>query len=38
MFDPTETGFLADPYPTLNALREEAPVFHEESLGRWFCS
>ncbi len=38
MFDPTETGFLADPYPTLNALREETPVFHEESLGRWFVN
>jgi cytochrome P450 len=37
-FDPTDTGFLADPYPTLAALREEAPVFYEESLGRWFVT
>jgi cytochrome P450 len=37
-FDPTDTGFLADPYPTLATLREEAPVFYEESLGRWFVT
>jgi cytochrome P450 len=37
-FDPTDTRFLADPYPTLAALREEAPVFYEESLGRWFVT
>ncbi len=37
-FDPTDTGFLADPYPTLAALREEAPVFYEESLDRWFVT
>jgi len=38
MFDPTEAGFLADPYPTLSALREETPVFYEETLGRWFVT
>jgi cytochrome P450 len=38
MFDPTEAGFLADPYPTLAALREETPLFYEESLGRWFVT
>jgi cytochrome P450 len=38
MFDPTEPGFLADPYPALTELRESAPVFYEESLGRWFVT
>jgi cytochrome P450 len=38
MFDPTEAGFLADPYPTLSALREKTPVFYEESLDRWFVT
>jgi cytochrome P450 len=37
-FDPTDAVFLADPYPTLAALREEAPIFYEESLGRWFVT
>ena len=31
-FDPTDPGFLADPYPTLAALMEESPIFYEESL------
>jgi cytochrome P450 len=37
-FDPSVAAFLADPYPTLAALREEAPIFYEESLGRWFVT
>jgi unspecific monooxygenase len=37
-FDPTEPAFLADPYPTLAALREETPLFYEESLRRWFVT
>jgi cytochrome P450 len=37
-FDPTDTAFLADPYPTLAALREESPIFYEESFGRWFVT
>jgi len=37
-FDPTAPEFLADPYPTLSRLREEAPVFHDETLDRWFVS
>jgi len=28
-------AFLADPYPTLRRLREEAPVYWSESLGGW---
>jgi cytochrome P450 len=38
MFDPTDAGFLADPYPTLASLREETPLFYEESLSRWFVT
>ena len=38
LFDPTDPGFLADPYPTLAALREESPIFYEESLERWFVT
>ena len=37
-FDPGEPLFLADPYPTLAALREETPVFYEEGLRRWFVT
>ncbi len=37
-FDPTAPGFLADPYPALAALREETPLFYEESLARWFVT
>lgn len=38
MFDPTEPAFLADPYPALNAQRENTAVFHHESLDRWFVT
>jgi len=38
LFDPTAPEFLADPYATLNRLREEAPVFRDETLDRWFVS
>jgi cytochrome P450 len=37
-FDPSDPAFLADPYPTLNALRESAPLFYEEELERWFVT
>jgi cytochrome P450 len=37
-FDPTAATFMADPYPTLAALREETPVFWHEGLRRWFVS
>jgi cytochrome P450 len=37
-FDPTDPGFLADPYPTLAALREDSPIFYEDSLERWFVT
>jgi cytochrome P450 len=37
-FDPSDPAFLADPYPTLNAVRESTPVFYEEALDRWFVT
>jgi cytochrome P450 len=37
-FDPTAADFLADPYPTLSRLREQAPVLHDEKLDRWFVT
>src|SRR2546427_2517552 len=37
-FDPSDPGFLADPYPTLNRLRETAPVFYDPAHHRWFIS
>jgi cytochrome P450 len=36
--DPTDAAFLADPYPQLAGLREEAPLFYEERLERWFVT
>lgn len=38
LFDPTAPEFLADPYPTLSRLREEAPVLNDERLDRWFVT
>jgi cytochrome P450 len=37
-FDPTEPSFLADPYTRLAELREQAPIFYEEELRRWFVT
>ena len=37
-FDPSDQGFLADPYPALTRLRESARVLHDEARGRWFVS
>ena len=37
-FDPTAPEFLADPYPTLESLREATPVFKHEGLDRWFVT
>jgi cytochrome P450 len=33
--DPFAADFLADPYPTLAALREESPVFYSPVLDMW---
>jgi cytochrome P450 len=37
-FDPGDPAFLADPYPRLAALREEAPLHHGERLERWLVT
>jgi cytochrome P450 len=37
-FDPTDPGFLADPYPTYRALREQAPLLWSEYLQSWIVS
>ncbi len=34
-FDPFARSYLADPYPTLNRLRREAPVFYARELDMW---
>ena len=34
-FDPFSAEFLADPYPTLNAMREEGPVYYSPVLDMW---
>jgi cytochrome P450 len=38
MFDPGDPAFIADPYPALAALREEAPVLYDERLDRWLVT
>ena len=37
-FDPSDPGFLEDPYPILNGLRESARVFYDEGRRRWFVT
>jgi cytochrome P450 len=37
-FDLTDEGFIGDPYPGLNALREAAPLVYDERLARWFVT
>ncbi len=37
-FDPSDPAFLEDPYPTLNRLRESAPVFYDDRRKRWFVT
>ena len=38
VFDPSDPAFIADPYPTLAALREAAPVIYDERLDRWLVT
>ncbi len=38
VFDPSDLAFIADPYPTLAALREAAPVHHDEHHDRWLVT
>jgi len=37
-FDPSDPEFLADPYPVLNRLREQAPLFYDAARERWFVT
>ena len=37
-FDPSDPGFLADPYPVLNRVREQAPLFYDAGRERWFVT
>jgi cytochrome P450 len=37
-FDPSDPGFLEDPYPALSRLRESAPVLYDERRERWFVT
>jgi cytochrome P450 len=37
-FDPGAPGFLADPYPELERVRESAPVFYDGRRERWFVT
>jgi cytochrome P450 len=37
-FDPSDPGFLANPYPVLNRLREQAPLFYDAGRERWFVT
>jgi cytochrome P450 len=37
-FDPSDPGFLADPYPVLNRVREQAPLFYDAERERWFVT
>ena len=34
-FDVDDPAFIADPYPTLNAIREATPIYLDEPSGRW---
>src|SRR5580704_15575354 len=38
VFEPSDLAFIADPYPTLAALREAAPVHYDERLDRWLVT
>ncbi|MCY1009283.1 cytochrome P450 [Nannocystis pusilla] len=38
VFDPSDLGFIADPYPTYRRLREQAPVYRWEPARIWVVS
>ncbi len=38
LFQPTDPGFLADPYPTYARLRHEAPIAWFEGWGAWIVT
>ena len=37
-FDPTDPGFIADPYPVYRRLREQHPVLWNDETGQWLIS
>jgi len=37
-YDPWHPAFVADPYPALARLREQAPVIHDERTNQWLVS
>jgi cytochrome P450 len=38
LFDPTDRGFLADPYPTYDRLRREAPIAYYDGWRAWIIT
>jgi cytochrome P450 len=38
VLDLTDPDFLTDPYPTLNALREQAPIVWNETSQQWLVT
>lgn len=37
-FDPGDPAFIADPYPTLNVIRETTPIFFNEHTNQWMLT
>ena len=37
-YDPWDPGFVADPYPALARLRDEAPLIYDERTNQWLVS
>ncbi len=37
-FAPSDPAFLADPYPALNAIREETPIFWNDQTKQWMVT
>ena len=37
-FDPADPGFIENPYPTLNALRERGPIHRDEDWNLWLVT
>lgn len=38
LFNPTDPGFLQNPYPTYTRLRREQPIFFYEPWGKWIVT
>src|SRR6266496_3918427 len=37
-YDPWDPAFVADPYPALGRLREQAPLIYDERTNQWLVS